>query len=703
MRTSSLSLGLWLALAVATAILAGTAEATDRNHTIDVEDYFTIGVISECALSADGARVAYVEQRWEPPREKRNQDVWVADCGSGLRQRLTFERSADHSPVWSPDGRYVYFLSNRIRPGDEQPPWDGSVQVWRVSPEGGEPQPVTRVADGVAAFQLSVDGRTLYYLVSEKHVEDEWKEQKEKHADLEYGHGVTRISQIWTLDLESWRAEKIADPKRFVRQFAVTRDQTRIAMITTPDDTLLSNEGWSRVDVYDAASGEISVVTPDAWRGDHPSPFGWVRDVAWAADGQALAFITSFDGYATRLYVVEWQEGIPRLRRLTWTGEPDVCEGALAWRGQTRELCFLGEWKARRRVYQIATSHPTEAGKPAPLTAGDVAVDSFSVNEHGTRLAGVLSSLTHPPDVYFVDLDRPKLSPLTRVTRVNPQVDTWKLPQIQIVSWAGSGGTECEGILELPPDYKPGDGPLPTIVEVHGGPTSATLFRMRFWIYGRTLMPAKGYALFSPNYRGSTGYGEQFTRELIGRENDIDVQDILKGVDALVERGIADPDRLGVMGWSNGGYLTNCLITQTDRFKAASSGAGVADMLLQWASEDTPGHVINYMQGLAWEAPDAYRKASPVFRFDRIRTPTLIHVGGADERCPPVHSRALHRALYRYLNVPVELVVYPGEGHSLTTYKNRKAKMEWDLAWFDRYLLGKTTPPTTTASEELTK
>ncbi len=212
-------------------------------------------------------------------------------------------------------------------------------------------------------------------------------------------------------------------------------------------------------------------------------------------------------------------------------------------------------------------------------------------------------------------------------------------------------------------------------------------------------MPAKGYALFSPNYRGSTGYGEQFTRELIGRENDIEVEDILKGVDALVERGIADPDRLGVMGWSNGGYLTNCLITHTDRFKAASSGAGIADMLLQWASEDTPGHVINYMQGLAWEVPDAYRKASPVFGFGRIRTPTLVHVGGADERCPPVHSRALHRALYRYLNVPVELVVYPGEGHGLTTYQNRKAKMEWDLAWFDRHLLGKTSLPTTTASE----
>ena len=157
----------------------------------------------------------------------------------------------------------------------------------------------------------------------------------------------------------------------------------------------------------------------------------------------------------------------------------------------------------------------------------------------------------------------------------------------------------------------------------------------------------------------------------------------------MVDQKIADPDRLAVMGWSNGGFLTNCLITQTDRFKAASSGAGILDMVIQWGSEDTPGHVINYMLGYPWQKPDAYRKASPVYGLEKVRTPTLIHVGGADPRCPPAHSRGLYRALKYYLHVPAELVVYPGESHGLMKYKNRKAKMEWDLAWFDKYLLGK--------------
>jgi len=225
------------------------------------------------------------------------------------------------------------------------------------------------------------------------------------------------------------------------------------------------------------------------------------------------------------------------------------------------------------------------------------------------------------------------------------------------------------------------------VVAIHGGPTAMSKYRFQFWTYGRTLLPARGYAVLLPNYRGSTGYGDDFVTELVGRENDIDVQDILSGVDAMVERGIADPDRLGVMGWSNGGFLTNCIIARTDRFKAASSGAGVIDQVMQWGIEDTPGHVINFMEGnLPWSDPAEYRAGSPLFNLQKVRTPTLIHVGQNDPRVPAAHSRTLYRGLRYYLKVPTELIVYPGEGHGLTTYTHRKAKMEWDLAWFDRYI-----------------
>ena len=232
-----------------------------------------------------------------------------------------------------------------------------------------------------------------------------------------------------------------------------------------------------------------------------------------------------------------------------------------------------------------------------------------------------------------------------------------------------------------------GSTPQSLIVCLHGGPTGAESYGFKYSIYGHTFMAAKGYALFSPNYRGSTGYGDKFLVELIGHENEIEVEDILKGVDAMIERGIADPQRLGVMGWSNGGYLTNCLITGTDRFQAASSGAGVFDMTIQWGEEDTPGHVMNYLEGLPWKQPAEYQQTSPLYQLkDTFRTATLIHVGEKDERVPASHSRTLHRALHHYLKVPTELVVYPGTGHGLTQYQHRLAKLKWDQAWFEKYL-----------------
>ena len=157
----------------------------------------------------------------------------------------------------------------------------------------------------------------------------------------------------------------------------------------------------------------------------------------------------------------------------------------------------------------------------------------------------------------------------------------------------------------------------------------------------------------------------------------------------LVERGIADPERLSVTGWSNGGYLTNCLIVATDRFKAASSGAGVFDTVMQWSIEDTPGHVVNYSGGLPWESAAKMHASSPLYNVNRVVTPTLIHVGENDARVPAQHSRALHRALRHYLEIPTELLVYPGEGHGLTKLSHRKAKLKWDHAWFDYYVLRK--------------
>jgi len=653
-----------------------------RDHEIVPEDYFGLGTIFACAVSPTGQYAAYVESRWGEGKEGRKNDLWCVDFSTKKRVRLTFDGFGASHPVWAPQDGWIYFLGRQKRSGEEKPPYDGKTQVFRISPLGGEPFPVTRVKGGIRHFDLARDGTCLFYTTTKKVYADQWKSLRKQYSDLEYGHGITTMNAIWKLDLEGWRAEKICKADRVIHEMALSPDKKRIALITTDDNELIVKEGWSRLEVFDIEKESFETLTGSDWRQGHPTPFGWLHDLAWSSDNAALAFSISFDGYATRLFVADWNgretASVTELKR----PDPAALAGGITWRGESRTLCFLGEVRGRVHIFAIQNVRDGKQGATDCLTPDDIVVGPFGFDEFGGRLAASIATTTHMGDIFLVDGGK-----YERITNINPQVDSWKLPEISIVKWIGADGDEVEGILELPPGYKNEDGPLPLIVELHGGPTAATRLKLRLWIYGRALMASKGYALFSPNYHGSTGYGDLFTAKLIGRENEIEVTDILTGIDALIEKGVADRDRIGVMGWSNGGYLTNCLIAAApDLFKAASSGAGVLDMVIQWGMEDTPGHVINFMKGLPWEKTSAYIKASPLYTLDKVKTPTLIHVGGADPRVPPAHSRGLYRALHHYLKVPVELVVYPGEAHGLSTHENRLAKMKWDLAWFDKYL-----------------
>jgi dipeptidyl aminopeptidase/acylaminoacyl peptidase len=663
------------------------AQEAKRDHTITIDDYFTQADVLQIALSPKLTGVAYTETRWQESTDDRKSDLWFAPA-SGSPRRLTFDRANDRSPEWSPDGKAIYFLGNRKREGEKHAPYDGKAQVWRVGPDGGTPTPVTRVGGGIDAFHVIRTGNQLYYLVHVEKVQDDWSGLKQKFKHLDYGHGVNRLGQLWKLDLDTFRSEKVIDAGRNIRDFAVSPDGRRVAMITAPDDTVVSFEGRSRVDVFDGSTGEITTVPDAPFRSKAPSPYGWLESLAWSADSKSLAFNVIFDGYPAEVVVVQWKNGTPATFLLPRPAGVHVrgYGSPLAWRAKGNDLCFLGTEKGRVRL--ICARDVKEGTSPQfeVMTPGDVVVDAFDVSAEMGRheeYAVLMGTPTQLPDIFVGSGTHPD-----RRTRVNPQADSWKLPQLSVMSWKGAGGETVEGILELPPDYKPGKK-VPVVVEIHGGPTTASPFKLEYWIYGRTLLPAQGYAVLCPNYRGSVGYGDKFVTDLLGKENDVDVEDILKGVDTLVERGIADPDRLAVSGWSNGGYLTNCIITHTDRFQAAISGAGIVDAVMEWGSNDEPAYSMVFKRGFPWNSAENYHRASPTYQLDKVRTPTLIHVGSNDERCPPGQSRMLYRALKEYLNVPTELVVYPGEPHGLTKYRNRRAKMEWDLAWLNRHVLGK--------------
>jgi dipeptidyl aminopeptidase/acylaminoacyl peptidase len=671
------------------------AEAPKRDHDITVDDYFTQANIVDCVI-LDELHIAYTEGRWQQSTNDRKTDLWVTNRRHKPAKRLTSDRANDRSPKWflseEIPGRWgLYFLGNRKREGEKRPPYDGTTQVWKIPAfEESEPSAVTKVEGGVVRYDLTRDWKTLYYITETDHVADEWKNLREQFKDVEYGHGVEKVSQVWRLDIQNWRAEKIIDEKRYIHDFAVSPDGKRIAMITAPDDKVINFEGKSRVDVFNTETKKIETVPDEVFRKQAPSPYGWLEHLAWADEGIKLAFNVIFDGYPADIAVAVWRDNeiaVSKLERpkglhVKGYGSP------LGWYGGNN-LAFLGEEKGRVRLY-FAPWGVKQAGAVEVLTPGDVVVQNFSFppnNRVPTNWAVVMNDATSFEDIHVFNQSQGRVSQ-TQVTNVNPQTATWKLPQLSTVQWKAPDGTPVEGILELPPDYKKGQK-VPLVVAIHGGPTTADYFALQFWFYGRTLLPAKGYAVLCPNYRGSTGYGDKFLTDLLGRENDLDVKDILAGVDHLVKEGIADPEKLGVMGWSNGGYLTNCLITQTTRFKAASSGAGITDAVTEWGANDEPAYAIVFKKGFPWNASENYHKASPIYGLDKVRTPTLIHVGGSDERCPPSQSQMLYRALKEYDKVPAELIVYPGESHGVMKYKNRKAKMEWDLAWFERYIMGK--------------
>ncbi len=676
-----------LPVALSLLAMAAAAHSSPRTHQITPEDFFTIANPGGLALSGDGKQAAWVQSYWDKESDGQKKELWRMTLPEGQPERLTFSEENEGAPQFSHDGTHLFFLKAESRGETPQAPYNGKPQIFRLTLATGDMVPLTREKEGVSQFALGPKGQALWYTGNKEHRNDDtFAAMRQAHSAPQYGHGTVTVNPLYRLDLNSYRSELVLDDNKVVWAFDVSPDGNRIARVITDDNELVHLEGWSDIALYDREQQRGWNLPDQAWRDQAPSPYGWLMQPRWSPDGSRLAFRIDYDGYPGQLFVTELngKGDVVSQADLTRSGDVTLNGDNIAWRPDSDEICYRGSEHARVRLY-CTEMDGTEQGKTRTLTDGDFVVGGYAFSRNGRELALTHNGLDHFYDIYT---GRVGTMPERR-TDLNPQVASWQLPQLSIVRWTAPDGKPVEGILELPPGYQKEDGALPLVVQIHGGPTAATPFALQHRTYGRSTFAAKGWALLSPNYRGSTGYGDPFLVDLVGREHDIEVADILAGVDTLIAEGIVDGDKLAVMGWSNGGYLTNALISTTDRFKAASSGAGVWDQRLQWMLEDTPGHVINFMQGLPWEQPQAYDHGSSLSHAASIKTPTLIHMGENDARVPAPHAHGLYRTLQQYLNVPTELLIYPGEGHGLTTYQHKLAKMQWDLVWFEHYVLGK--------------
>jgi dipeptidyl aminopeptidase/acylaminoacyl peptidase len=669
-------------------LLLAASPAAAQPRPVTPADYASVATATEVAVSPDGKLVAYCLATWDEKADNRRTDLWVTTTdGKGAPRKLTSARANDRHPRWAADGSAVYVLRNVKQADAKGPPHDGTSQVWRVAVQGkAAPAPLTKVKGGVVGYDFAPAANYLFYTTDDEVTDpDDFLNLRGRYSKVEYGHGKRKVSSLYRLPAADGAVITLFSGKRYIREFTVTADGGRVAMVTAPDDTVIRSEGDSQVDVLDVPTKEVTT-TDQGWKQTAVSPWPWLESLAWNDDGTRLAYCTIFDAYPAEIITCRLDKGIWPAARLPRQGRFQVRGYGSPLRWADDGLYFLAD--AGGAVELLLWRRGELRRENAFSTEGNVcfAFDVVHGRDERRVAVGVVGGGKRLPVLAAGFGPR---GPYTLIDP-NPQADGWVLPTVEHVTWKAPDGASVGGALELPAGYVKGESKLPLVVAIHGGPTTSSTAALQFDPHnGRLYFAAAGYAVLAPNYRGSTGYADKFTTDLIGRENDLDVKDILAGIKHLVDAGIADPDRIAVMGWSNGGYLTNCLIAMPNpqvRISAASSGAGIVDTVAEWGFNDEPAYTRVLKGGLPWERPEVYRRTSPTYQLGNITTPTLIHVGANDERCPPGHSRMLYRALRENLGVPTQLCVYPGEPHGLTKLSHRRAKMEWDLAWFARYL-----------------
>jgi dipeptidyl aminopeptidase/acylaminoacyl peptidase len=602
-------------------------------------------------ISPDGAQVVYQLSRTNWEANAFESDLWLVDLSSPRRaRRLNAGPGWNGDPQWSPDGRSIAFASDR---GSKR-------QVFVIAAGGGESSRLTSVENGVNEFRWAPDSKSLAFTTDADR--DPHPGRRDRYGDFEVVRSEATASSLWRVWPDSRLKELIGNKRYSVGGFAWSPDGSRIAF---------QSEG---IYVLDVAGGAVSAVASGA---------GPCRNPVWSPDGRRLAFETA--GGDPGFYYSNWfiatapAEG-GQARPVTKSFDENA--NLYAW---TPVGIFFGA--LARTASHLFVADPVTGAIRRVTTPEDSAILPFSLTPDGARFTYIRGGAHGLAEVYVSgENTRP-----VRLTEHSAQTAPYIFARREVVRWNSADGTEIEGILYKPADFDPARK-YPLLVAIHGGP--ATLdqpFVFPDRTYPVEQFVAKGALVLRPNYRGSTGYGARFRALPVGNLGSGDAADIIAGVDSLVEKGLVDPDRVGAMGWSEGGYIAAFVATSTDRFRAVSVGAGISDWLTYYVNTDITPFTRQYLRGTPWEEPEVYRKASPITYIDRAKTPVLIQHGDRDRRVPIPNAYELRQALEDH-NVPVRMIVYKGFGHTIDRPKQQRAVMEHNLEWFSQWILDPKAP-----------
>ncbi len=624
-------------------------------------------------ISPDGRRVVYEVQKtnWEENGFERN--LWIGEIASGETHALTTAKKSSTNPAWSPDGRWIAFLSDR--PGQIAGSAEGKKQLYVISADGGEAQQVTKVENDVNDFEWAPDSKRIAFSMSDPETKV-MKDRKEKYGEYSVVHGDYQMTNLWMVEFSSG-STTAAEPKQLtegdkfsVGDFSCSPDGMRIAFSAQKDPDLISGETTDLyvVNVNDKAVKKI-VSTPGPDRNPH-----------WSPDGKKIAFDTAAGAryffYAdSRIGVVSADGGAVQILTESFDEDPSL----IGWGSDG--IYFGAIQKATGHLFRLnpATGAVEKISAPEGMVAGGF---SFSRDYKTVAYRAAL-------DNQYGEIYTTRVAPWQgkKLTAMGEQLKGFTLAHREVVSWKSGDGTAIEGVLYTPANFE-AKKKYPLLLVIHGGPTGVdqpVVNADRYYPIERFV--AKGALVLRPNYRGSAGYGEKF-RSLNVRNLGIgDYADVISGVDSLIAKGFVDKDRVGAMGWSQGGYISAYITTFSDRFKAVSVGAGISDWSTYYVNTDITPFTRQYLHATPWDDPEIYWKTSPISNIAKARTPTLIQHGENDRRVPIPNAYELRQAL-EDRGVPVKMVVYKGFGHGITKPRQQRAVMEENEKWFAQYIWG---------------
>lgn len=650
-------------------------QSTRAQRNLTIDDFFKIKRVSDPQISPEGNWIAYTVTDVDLKKDKSETRIWMTPSAGGEAIPMTAKGYSANRPGWSPDGKFLSFLAKR-KEGDK-------TQVWTLNRQGGEAQQYTHIAQGVSGYEWSPDGKKILLVLKDPKPEDLKKEEKDK-----------KKPKPWIIDRLQFKRDRIGYLDNYRNHlYVVVPGDTIPTQITSgnfddsqpawsPDGKLIafvSNrtenpDGNQNTDIW-----IVSANSPDKGKTLLQVTTNPGQDYApaWSPDGKYLTYVTVTNPdilwYATdHLAVVSSEGGSPRV--LTTELDRNVRTPRFAPDGKS--ITFILEDSGERHLARISFS-----GKSLtrPI-AGARSVQSYSMNPAGT--VAVLISEPHLPGEVFL-LKKKSLRQLT--TTNTDLLKEIQLAEVENIHFNSNDGTEIEGFIYKPPDFD-NKFRYPTLLRIHGGPVSQYDFSFNF---DAQLFAANGYVVLMANPRGSSGYGQDFSMGIYQDWGNKDFEDVMAGIDYAIERGYADPHRLGVGGWSYGGILTNYVITKTNRFKAAITGASEVLYVANYG-HDHYQYQWEKELGLPWENRDLWEHISPFNYVENIKTPTLIMGGEKDWNVPILNSEQLYQALRR-LGIITQLVVYPGEHHGIRRPSFQKDRYQRYLAWYGKHVKGETT------------